>query len=300
MRVKFPNAMTRLLPALLMVALLPACGGTPEAPKETVPPGPTRPWAVLYSFAPEGQELKKSVSIVTEQTWAGRPVDAGWLVQPVVLVATGVGMANAVAATQYVIDTYEPQGILFTGISGGVNPAHQPGDIVIPDQWITHDFGYWGPEGFEIDSVPVGRPDTLGFAAMLDIPADTLLVRRLGDAANRISYRFRTVGGRLPEVRVGGAGVSGNTFIDSKVKREWLSRQLNAEIVDLESAAVVQTARAAGVPVVVVRTCSGLVGSPPSESGARQTEQFMSIAGPNMALILKEFLESPEQAGQTP
>jgi adenosylhomocysteine nucleosidase len=280
-----------LLPMVCALAL--SCSPKTDPPVvKTAPPLMPRPWAVLYAFAPEGLELQESMSVAGDTVWAGRPISVGWLVQPLVLAASGVGMANAAATTQYIIDHYNPQGIIFTGICGGVNPAHQIGDIVIPDQWITHDFGYWGPEGFTIDSVPVGRTDTVGFQPMIDIWADTQLVRRLGEAANRISFRFRTVAGRLPEVSVGGAGVSGNTFIDSKLKRDWLSQELNAEIVDMESAAVVQTAHAAGIPVVVVRSCSDLAGGSSTTSAGRQLQDFFDVAAINSALVVKEFLET--------
>jgi adenosylhomocysteine nucleosidase len=213
-----------------------------------------QPWAILYAFAPEGELLRKAAFIKKDTVWAGRSVAYGSLVQPVVIASSGIGMTNAAATTQYIIDTYHPKAIIFTGICGGVNPQHQIGDIVIPEQWLTHDYGYWGKNGFKTDSVDVGRPSTGGFHHMMDIVVDTMLARRLADAGNAIAFRFRTVMGRIPEIFLGGLGVSGNAFIDSKPKREQLFHELQAEIVDMESAAVVQTAHAAGVPVVIIRS----------------------------------------------
>lgn len=292
MRGKFGYTIIPAIVVLTTALLALSCSRKEETPVvETAPPPLPRPWAIIHTYAPEAAELLKSVSVVSDTIWAGRPVAVGWLVQPVVSAVCGAGMANAAATAQHIIDEYNPRGIILTGVSAAVNKAHLPGDVVIPDQWITHDFGYWGPEGFKLDSIPVGRAGSSGFDPMIDIPVDTQLATRLGEAANRVSYRFRTVEGRLPEVFVGGAGASGNMFIDSKLKRDWLWRELQAEIVDLESAAVVQTARAAGIPVAVMRSCSSLAGGGTTQN-PQQVKYFFEVTAVNSALVLKEFLES--------
>jgi adenosylhomocysteine nucleosidase len=250
-----------------------------------------QPWAILYAFAQEGELLRKAAFIKKDTVWAGRSVAYGSLVQPVVIASSGIGMTNAAATTQYIIDNYHPKAIIFTGICGGVNPQHQIGDIVIPEQWLTHDYGDWGKNGFTTDSVDVGLPSNGGFRHMMDIVVDTMLARRLADAGNAIAFRFRTVMGRIPEIFLGGLGVSGNAFIDSKPKREQLFRELQAEIVDMESAAVVQTAHAAGVPVVIIRSCSDLAGGSGSETASKQLDEFFQVAAHNSALVVQQFLE---------
>lgn len=250
-----------------------------------------RPWAILYAFPPEGEQLRKAALVKKDTVWAGRSIMFGSLVQPVVIASSGIGMTNAAATTQHIIDTYHPKAIIFTGICGGINPLHQIGDIVIPEQWLTHDYGYWGKSGFKTDSVDIGLPGTGKYQHMMDIVVDTQLTRKLADAGNAIAFRFRTVAGRLPEIFVGGLGVSGNAFIDSKPKREQLFHELQAEIVDMESAAVVQVAHSAGIPVAVVRSCSDLAGGSGSETASRQLEDFFQVTAYNSALVVQQFLE---------
>jgi adenosylhomocysteine nucleosidase len=264
---------------------------TQSAPATTA----QQPWAILYAFAPEGELLRKAVLIQKDTVWAGRSIVYGSLVQPVVIASSGIGMSNAAATTQHIIDTYHPRGIIFTGICGGINPKHQIGDIVIPELWLTHDYGNWGKNGFKTDSVDVGQPGSAKFKSMMDIMVDTMLARQLAEAGDAIAFRFRTVGGRLPEISLGGLGVSGNAFIDSKPKREQLFRELQAEIVDMESAAVVQTAHAAGVPVAVVRSCSDLAGGSGSETASKQLNEFFQFAAHNSALVVRQFLETRPQ-----
>ncbi|HUU45770.1 MAG TPA: 5'-methylthioadenosine/S-adenosylhomocysteine nucleosidase [Acidobacteriota bacterium] len=250
-----------------------------------------RPMVILYAFTPEGAQLREWAMIRTDTMFAGRRVAVGFLGMDVVIASSGMGMTNAAAMTQHVIDTYDPIGIIFTGIAGAISEKHQIGDIVIPDRWITQDYGYYGKTGLLTDSLLVGNPDSIGFARMLDIPVDTALHRQLVAAANSIAFRFRTVARRLPDVHAGGVGVSGNAFIDSKSKRTQLQTDLAAEIVDMESAAVVQTAHASGVPVVVVRSCSDLAGGSGYETATEEIEEFFKVAANNSALVVKQFLE---------
>jgi len=262
------------------------------------PDASLQPCAVMYAFAPEGELLRKAASIKHDTVWAGRAIAVGTIIQPVVIASSGIGMTNAAATTQHIIDTYHPKAIVFTGICGGVNPKHHIGDIVIPARWLTHDYGYWGKSGFRTDSVGVGHPASGGFQGMLDIPVDTALARQLGEAGDAVAFRFHTVMGRIPEIARGGLGISGNAFLDSKPKREQLYHDLQAEIVDMESAAVVQTAHAAGIPVAVVRSCSDLAGGSGSETASKQLDEFFKVAAHNSALVVQQFLETREQPGR--
>jgi adenosylhomocysteine nucleosidase len=230
---------------------------------------------------------------VSDENWAGRRISQGWIEQQIVIASTGIGMTNAAATAQHIIDTYNPKGIIFTGVCGAVDPKLRVGDIVIADRWVTHDYGFWGDRGLETDSVAVGRADTAGYDRMLEIPVDTSLFRRLGEAADGIAFRFKKVGGLLPEVYKGGTGVSGNAFIGSFRKRQSLDNDLKAVIVDMESAAVVQTAHAAGIPVAIVRASSDLAGGGSGDAEEEFRANFEAAAY-NAAIVVKRFLETRE------
>ena len=128
---------------------------------------------ILYSYTPIGKEVIAAAKTTRDTVWEGREITEGAEFDPFVLANSGVGLANAAATTQYLIDRYHPRGIIFCGIANAINPEHRIGDICIPDHWITFDYGYWGDNGFLIDSVSVGRPTAAGFDRMLDIPVLT-------------------------------------------------------------------------------------------------------------------------------
>jgi adenosylhomocysteine nucleosidase len=85
--------------------------------------------------------------------------------------------------------------------------------------------------------------------------------------------------------------VSGNAFIGSLKKRQSLDNDLKAMIVDMESAAVVQTAHAAGIPVVVVRASSDLAGGGSGDAEEEFRANFEAAAY-NASIVVKQFLET--------
>jgi adenosylhomocysteine nucleosidase len=261
-----------------------------DSAKTKAPPPPEHPWVILYSYTPIGKELIAGTKTTRDTVWEGREITEGAEFEPFVLANSGVGLANATATTQYLIDRYHPRGIIFCGIANAINPEHRIGDICIPDHWITFDYGYWGDNGFLIDSVSVGRPTAAGFDRMLDIPVDSALYATLGEAATGAAFRLRSVARRLPEVHRGGIGISGNAFIDNKGKREQLAKQLKAQITDTESAAVLQTAAAAGVPAISLRACAAPAGESGGVAAQAALADFFTAAGYNIALVVEQFL----------
>jgi adenosylhomocysteine nucleosidase len=66
---------------------------------------------------------------------------------------------------------------------------------------------------------------------------------------------------------------------------------LDAQIVDMESAAAVQAANINGVPILVVRSCSDLAGGSGSSTAGIEMESFMKVAADNSAAFVMELLK---------
>jgi adenosylhomocysteine nucleosidase len=251
---------------------------------------PRASWLVLYAFSDEGQLLRTRMTEVTDATWAGRSIAVGYLEgKPIILAESGMGTTNAAIMLQYILDRYPVRGVLFTGICGGISERNKIGDTVIPERWITHDFGYTGAEGFQPDSLPIGLAGSEKFAAMLDLPVDSQLFDWIEKAAYAAAEKFQLVVDRIVQIHSGGVGVTGNQFIDQVEKRQWLAETFNAEIVDMESAAVLQTALANGVPCVIIRSASDLAGGSGSATAGTELREFFQIAADNSAAVVTSF-----------
>ncbi|MGB8658725.1 MAG: 5'-methylthioadenosine/S-adenosylhomocysteine nucleosidase [Candidatus Zixiibacteriota bacterium] len=245
---------------------------------------------LVYAFDQEGSLLRSELALQDSLLVKGRVFWIGKLVnRDVIIVNSGVGMTNAAMTTQLLIDKYNPKEIIFTGICGGIDSSNHIGDIVIPDSWATHDYGYYGKEGFSPDSIPVILAEKKNQTPVLFFRVDQGLLEIAKKVGHLLS--LKSVGRRLAKVKVGGQGVSGNSFIDQKEKREYLKKEFDAQIVDMESAAVVQVANINGTPVLVVRSCSDLAGGSGSATASEEIKGFFKVAADNSASFVLELLK---------
>jgi adenosylhomocysteine nucleosidase len=247
--------------------------------------------ALMYAFNQEGALLRSKLTLQDSLYVKGRMFWLGKLEnRNVIIVNSGVGMTNAAMTAQLLIDKFDPQEIVFTGICGGIDSVNHIGDIVIPEQWATHDYGYYGKDGYVPDSIYVVLTGEDKIKLVLFFNVDSTLMERAKSSVPDLN--LKPVKGRVPLVRIGGKGVSGNSFIDQKEKREYLKSEFDARIVDMESAAVVQVANINGIPVLVVRSCSDLAGGSGSETATEELREFFKVAADNSASFVLYLLKN--------
>ncbi len=267
--------------------------------------------AVISAFQPELTLLlarlqgpaKHSVNGVefTTDTLEGKPV---------VLFLSGISMTNATMNTQLVLNRFRITNIVFSGIAGGVNPSLHVGDVTVPAQWgqylevlmaretapgkftappfITDatlpNFGMMHPRPVEVRSA--AKPEIVRkfwFEAdpkMLDVARS---IRNV-DLANCSAGKCLP---RKPQLVVGGNGVSGQAFMDNKAYREYTYKTFQANVLDMETAAVGMVAYSNGVPYIAFRSLSDLAGG---GDGENEMGTFMGIAADNSAKVMLAFL----------
>lgn len=256
---------------------------------------PCGQYVVMYAFSEEGQLLASQISSAKKETVLGRTVYIGKLSgKEIVLAESGVGMTNAAMTTQRLIDTYHPKGLIFTGIAGAIDTTVHIGDIVVCNSWATHDYGYIGAEGFQPGGVWVRPADNDSLVRKTHFAADSELFAT-ALKLDESGLAFDSIGHRIPELIVGGVGVTGNTFIDQVEKRLWLTESFGARTTDMESAAVAQVCDVNGIPFIIFRSASDLAGGSGSESARDEMGQFMKTAAENSASVVMKFLEILEQ-----
>ena len=244
--------------------------------------------AIMYAFDAEGQLLRGQMDMQDSLFSMGRVFWIGKLEgKEVIVVNSDVGMTNAAMTAQLLIDRFKPRQILFTGICGGIDPENAIGDIVIPEYWVTHDYGRYNQDGFSTGAIYTYLSEEAGSDTATFFPVDQTLLK----TAENVKPELKPISGRTPQVKVGGNGASGNSFIDQVEKREWLKEKLDAQIVDMESAAVVQVAAVNGVPILVVRSCSDLAGGSGSSTARSELQEFFGVAADNSAGFVLEFLK---------
>ncbi|MFH1372780.1 MAG: 5'-methylthioadenosine/S-adenosylhomocysteine nucleosidase [bacterium] len=245
---------------------------------------------ILYAFDAEGVVINDKISNRRTETHLGRPVVLGELSgKGVILAESGIGMTNAAMTAQRMIDAYNPRTVVFTGIAGSVDSIVKIGDIVVCSEWITHDFGYIGRDGFRHRGILAYQPNVDSVVRTVVFPVDSNLIT-LAAALADSTPDLRKIGTRQPRLRVGGVGVSGNTFIDSETKRQWLSHEFDALVTDMESAAVAQVCTVNKIPFIIFRSSSDLAGGSGSATARDELERFFEVAADNSARVVLQFV----------
>lgn len=249
-----------------------------------------RPYLILYAFDAEGELLAGKINSPDSVKILGRMVYTGQLSgQDIVLAESGIGMTNAAMTTQKLIDHFNPRGIIFTGIAGAIDSSVLIGDIVACREWIMHDYGYHGQDGFKTRGIAVYDPASDSIFRVERFYVDSAYYA-LADKLADHDFDFGIIGEREPRFITGEVGVSGDCFIDNREKRIWLSENFEALVTDMESASVAQVCRVNGLPFIVFRSASDQAGGSGSESARAEMNQFFQIAADNSSQVVLEFI----------
>ena len=269
--------------------------------------------AVISAFQPELTLLLRQLQTPVRHRINGVEFSTGTLQgKPVVLFLSGISMVNASMNTQLVLDRFNIQGIVFSGIAGGVNPALHIGDVSVPAQWgqylevlmarETAPGQYTIPPRMEAQSLaPFGmlhpRPvETRTAASPAPVrkfwfevdPKMLEVARSLGPIALE-SCNAGVCLTHKPQLMVGGNGVSGQAFVDNAAFREYAFKTFQANVLDMETAAVGMVAYSNNGPYIAFRSLSDLAGG---GEAANEMVTFMTIAADNSAKVLLAFLSA--------
>ncbi|MGD8192298.1 5'-methylthioadenosine/adenosylhomocysteine nucleosidase [Brevibacillus ginsengisoli] len=175
----------------------------------------------------------------TQSTKAGITYYEGELEgKTVVVCKSGVGKVNASVCTQILIDQYQVEQVIFTGVAGAVHPQLNIGDIVVSTDCVQHD----------VDVTPLGfAPGQIPFTDKWIWKADSKLQELAIEAGQSISEGIQVVSGRV---------LSGDQFVADRDKVQWLYQQFDAACTEMEGAAVAAVCSMNGIPFVVVRSMS--------------------------------------------
>lgn len=158
--------------------------------------------------------------------------------KPVVVARSGVGKVNAAITTYVLINHFDVNSIIFTGIAGAAGPDLNVADVVISTALVQHD----------VDLTAFGAPKGL-----LDGYDDRLFYADKKLQALALNAAEESVG----KARVHtGIIATGDQFIADKAVVSMLLKEFNAIAVEMEGAAVAQVTDMFDIPLVVIRTIS--------------------------------------------
>jgi adenosylhomocysteine nucleosidase len=253
--------------------------------------------------------------------------------EPVVIFTTGISVPNAAMTMQMALDYFPIDRVVMMGIAGAVNPDFQPGDISVPERWYFHDesvyvnpdpkksgsfvlpdyyesalerykerrdqdphspayenFGFIHPE--EMTIVKQGWDEPRQMPYFSATPELIELAKKAVKAVSPINMPS----GKPIQIKVGGNGVTGSVFLDNAEYRNWLQRVYNAQVTEMESAAVGQVCFVNNVDWVIIRSISDLAGGQHGKNVENVFDGIASGTGTKLMIGLLDQIVATQQA----
>lgn len=187
----------------------------------------------------------------------------------VAVVKCGIGKVNAALCTQMLIDNFDIESVINTGVAGGLNPTLGIGDIVISKKAVQHDF----------NTVMLGDP--VGYISRMGMkdcyfPADEKLIKSAMLAAEELENIKYVVG----------TVASGDQFIAAKEAKDKIKKNFDADCAEMEGAAIAHACYVNNVPFVIIRAISDNA----DESADMSFEEFTHLAAKNSTIMIEKMI----------
>ncbi len=210
--------------------------------------------AIVSAMHPELAAVLAWLPQAQTQVVAGREfVLARWHGQEVVAVLSRIGKVAAATTATVLIERFDVQQVLFTGVAGGLAPQAQVGDVVVANAFLQHDMDasplfpryevpWYGRTHFATDAVLTAALARAAQTALASGVLDAQAAAELGLGTARVQA---------------GLIVSGDRFVSTLAESQRLQQALpEALAVEMEGAAVAQVCHDYGVPFAALRTIS--------------------------------------------
>lgn len=184
--------------------------------------------AFVIAMDNEAQTVIGNLAGAAEEKLFGRRVAKGKLNgADVAVVVSGIGIANAAAATQLALSLFSPETVYNVGVAGGLDPAMEVGDLYEVESAVQYDFDLTQINGTEFGTLNERDSPYIPFSPKGAYPAKIL--------------------------------GSGDRFNDSPEDNALLLR-LGASLRDMEGAAIANVCEKAGVACRSLKCVSDVYG----------------------------------------
>lgn len=183
------------------------------------------------------------------------------------VIQSGIGKVNAAVNVTQLLTLYPIELVINIGSAGGIKDTMEIGDIVIANQTLYHDVDVKA-FGYEIGQVP-------GLPAVY--PVEKIYV----DLCKQVAHSIQ-----LP-VHIGMIA-SGDQFVENGIQKMAQNQIENVYAIEMEAAAIAQTAFLFKIPAVIIRSISDVA----NKDSATSFSDFLDRASQNAAIFLVEFLKA--------
>ncbi len=188
----------------------------------------------------------------------------------IVIVVCGVGKVNAATCAATLIQNFNPEVIINSGVAGSLSPIVSIGDIVVATKSLEHDMNTTalGDKQGEV-SFPDGKVTYFE----CDKVSSTILA---------------SVCKKIPDTKVAqGIIASGDIFVSDRRKRMRINDEFGAVACEMEGAAIGHVCYCFGVPYGIIRAISDDL----DENKGMDFVKFCELASKKTVLAVTEFVK---------
>lgn len=224
---------------------------------------------IIGAMDVEVNHLKETMKICNTRIVAGQEYCEGTIGNiEVVVVKCGVGKVRAGMSVQVLHDLFHVTHIINTGVAGSLNNHLNIGDVLVSKDAVYHDVDATN-FGYALGEIPA--------SGCLYYLADEKMRKAAVEAAQKAAPEICVLEGRV---------ASGDSFIRTKEKKDWIKKNFNADCCEMEGCAIAQVSYLNNLPFVIIRAISDKADERVQES----YEVFESKAAEHCAKIVSFML----------
>lgn len=218
----------------------------------------------------EVAELIESMENIKKEEISGITYCHGTLNgKDVVVAKCGIGKVHAAVCAQTMILKFSPDAIINTGVAGSLNAELGIGDLVVSSRVVQHDF----------DTSGIGDPvGLISGLNLIEIPCPEKLVEKVADSARELD-NTKVFTGTI---------ASGDQFICSMEKKNYIVENFNALCAEMEGAAIGHVCYLNKVDFCIVRAISDKADG----SAHMDFPSFVQIAAKKSINLINNFLKT--------
>lgn len=184
----------------------------------------------------------------------------------IVIVQSKIGKVFSSITASILIEKFKVEKVLFTGVAGGVSDDLKVGDVMYATSVCQHDFDI-SVFGHKIGHIP---------DAGIFINGDTSLIEIAKSVANDLDINLKS-----------GIVATGDQFISSNEKRDFIVKNFNASAIEMEGASVGLTCSTLNIPFFILRAISDTA----NDEANISFDEFVKIAAKTSANFMIKMIK---------
>jgi adenosylhomocysteine/aminodeoxyfutalosine nucleosidase len=192
--------------------------------------------AIMGAMAEEIEPLLAKVESIKKIEYAKNIYyEATYKGKNIVIAYSKIGKVFASLTATILLEKFECDTLLFSGVAGAINPSLKIGDLIIASALCQHD----------LDITAFGHP--YGY-----VPEGAVMVK----ADNRLRDIAKSIASKRDLTLKEGVIATGDQFVASTDRKDFISYTFGADALEMEGASVAVICNALNIPFFVLRAIS--------------------------------------------